>query len=439
MNRAKLTICLSASLCCLMVQANDEVPSLPASALESVAGSPARSLGPFSLEFKGQGMSDWPQHDPAKTSGRIAARLYGQGDLSGSFGIELNTRLRTQISSREHYQAERNIRLDVQSLAFSYNSDPAWRWLAGRTNIRNGVASGFNPTDWFKDNSLVIVESLDIADRREDRLGVVALTGIWLNTDSVLSFGYRPNLHAKPDTLGSNADIAGLGLDRTNNRDAFFVKYAPAPASWNNLSLTLSSLYQNDQPSLGAELSLAVRDNLIVYGEWFSQRRQSLADEAVLSNPGEMRLYNQLATGLTWSIPDSMVANQDISLSVEYHVNEAGLKQAQLGLWRESISRGDHQARSVGLLAGVKQEPLAQQQLFGRLAWNDFWADNDVSLITTVTPMDGSGFSQLTFSVPVTPALRFDLQGYHYFGNADTIYGSTGRKDGVMLSLVYTI
>lgn len=439
MNQLRLLTCLGIGFCCLMAQAGDDVPFLPVSAQESVEPLATHALGPFSLELKGQGMSDWQQHDHAVTSGRVAARLYGQGDISGPFGIELNTRLRTQVNSRENYQAEKNIRLDVQSLAFSYTPSPAWHWLGGRTNIRNGVASGFNPTDWFKDNSQVIFESLDTADRREDRLGSVALVGVWLNADSLLSFGYRPNLHSKPDTLASNADVAGLGLDRTNNQDAIFIKYSPSPASWNNLSLTVSSLYQNDQPSLGSELSLALLDNLVLYSEWFGQRRQNLTDEATRSGHGDMRLYNQLASGFTWSVPESMAANEDISLSVEYHFNEAGIKQSQLSSWRQAIAQGDKQARSSAHLAGVRQEPLAEQQLFGRMSWNDFWDDRDLSLITTVTPMDGSGFSQLTISAPVIPALRLELQGYHYFGSSDTLYGSTGRKDGFMLSLVYTI
>ena len=82
---------------------------------------------------------------------------------------------------------------------------------------------------------------------------------------------------------------------------------------------------------------------------------------------------------------------------------------------------------------------MAEQQFFGRLAWNDFWVDNDLSFITTVTPMDGSGFGQLTLSTPIQPNMRIDLQGYHYFGSSNTIYGTAGRKDGWMLSFILTI
>lgn len=471
MNKIRPILYLSAAFCSLAIQANGDVyhdnvyngnvyngnvyndnvyndnvynnnvnvPFLPDSALEAADALASHPLGPFSLELKGQTMANWQRQDSAITSGRVSARLYGQGAIAGPLGIELNTRLRTQANSREHYRAEKNIRLDVQSFAFRYSASPAWSWVAGRTNIRNGVASGFNPTDWFKDNSQVVFDSLDAADRREDRLGVVAVQGIWLNEDSVLSFGYRPNLHAKPDTVASNSDVVGLGLDRTNSKDAIFVKYAPSPASWNNLSLTLSSLYQRDQPSLGGELSFAALDNVVLYSEWFIQRRQSLINEAIYADSRDMRFYSQLVSGFTWSLPESMVASEDIALSVEYHINEAGLKQRQLGAWRDRIAQGDRQARRIAQLAGTKQEPLAQQQLFSRLAWNDFWRDNDLSLITTVTPMDGSGFSQLTFSAPVMPALRIDLQGYHYFGSSNTIYGSAGRQDGVMLSFIYTI
>ena len=439
MDLLRASIYLGGVFTSLMVQASDNVPQLPTSSQEPLQALSNRALGPFSLELKSQAMADWQRHDSAITSGRLAARLYGQGDLGGPFGIELNTKLRTYGNNRERYQPQNNIRLDVQSLAFSYSPSSAWRWVAGRTNIRNGVASGFNPTDWFKDNSQVTFESLDTADRREDRLGVVAVEGVWLREESVLSFGYRPDLHVKPDTAASNSDVIGLSLDRTNNKDALFVKYAPSPASWNNLTLTLSSLYENDRPSLGAEMSLAVVDNLVLYSEWFAQRRQSLTDEATRSHPDNMRIYNQLASGFTWSVSEALVGNENVALSVEYHVNEAGLNQSQLGRWRDAIAEGNSQARSVAQLAATRQEPLARQQFFTRLAWDDFWGDCDLSFITTVTPMDGSGFGQLTLSAPIQPNMRIDLQGYHYFGSSNTIYGSAGRKEGWMLSFILTI
>ncbi|MGL4859428.1 MAG: hypothetical protein ACRC5A_06760, partial [Enterobacteriaceae bacterium] len=229
MKAIKVSAGLGMALTCLLAQAEDDVPLLPGTAATVATPIAARPLAPFSLELKGQGMSHWQRQEPDFTTGRLSARLYGQGDISTTTGIELNTRLRTQVNSRESYQAKKNSRLDVQSLAFSYSPDAAWRWLAGRTNIRNGIASGFNPTDWFKENSQVVFDSLDTADRREDRLGIVALQGVWLHAGSVLSFGYRPDLHARPDTLASNIDVIGLGLDRTNNRQALFIKYAPSP------------------------------------------------------------------------------------------------------------------------------------------------------------------------------------------------------------------
>lgn len=438
MKQTRSLITFVGCLLSLTVYADDvEPPTLPDSVPTTEAT--ANLLAPFNLEFKNQGMADWRKHDSAMTTGRISARLYGQGSLNESFNIELNTRLRTQISNRKNYQAQNDIRVDVQSLAFSYSTNSTWRWLAGRTNIRNGVATGFNPTDWFKAGSQVIFESLDAADRREDRLGVVALEGIWLHAGNLLSFGYRPDLRAKPDTVASDSDIVGLGLDRTNNRDALFVKYAPSPDSWNNLSLTVSSLYQNNQPSLGAEVSLVMRNNLVLYSEWFAQRRQNLTHEALNAHNGTMRLYHQLASGVTWSVPESIASSEDISLSVEFHFNEAGLKQSQMASWRQAIKQNDARALRIAALAGEKQEPLARQQLFGRFAWNDFWDDNDLSLITTVTPMDGSGFSQLTLSVPILSTSRIEITGYHYFGNSNTIYGSAGRKNGVMLTFFYTL
>lgn len=438
MKHKHLTLYLATLLCSPALQADDIVPELPDSAQAS--SSPAASpLGSFSLELKGHAAADWRKHDPAVASGRVSARLTGVKSLTESLGMVVDTRLRSQINNRESYQAESHSHLDVQSLALTYGGIPSWRWIAGRTNIRNGVASGFNPTDWFKENSLAVIDSLDTADRREDRLGVVAVEGVWLASESVLSFGYRPDLNAKPQTAAGNADVVGLGLDRTNNQDALFMKYAPSPASWNNVSLTLSSLYLRDQPGFGSEVSMALSDNLVFYSEWFGQQRQSLADEAIRPDRDNQRWYNQLAMGGTWSAPEVLVNHEDFAVSLEYHFNEAGLKQNQLGAWGRAVSSGSLQAGRIAALASKKQEPLATHQGFTRLAWNDFWDDNDLSLIATVTPMDGSGFTQLALSMPATPAIRIDLKGYHYFGGTGTLYGSSGYKDGVTLSFIYTL
>ncbi|MDF7667805.1 hypothetical protein PT273_08115 [Orbaceae bacterium ESL0727] len=430
MKQIKIILILSVITFC--AQANDDVPLLTDS--ELTQNLPARSLGSLSLDLKNQ--SIWQQNDNVTTSDRISARLYGNSHINQYIGLDLNARLRSQVNSRGHYQVEKNSRLDLQSFALNYTPNSDWRFIAGRTNIRNGVASGFNPTDWFKENSQVIFDTLDTADRREDRLGVVTLMGVWLNRDSIVNFGYRPNLHARPNTVASNRDVIGLGVDRTNPQDSIFIKYSQS--SWDNLSLTLSSLYQRDQPSLGTELSFAVQDNLVLYSEWFGQRRQSLTDSAQKMH-GQQQFYHQFANGLTWSLQESWVGNEDISLSFEHHFNETGLTQHQLRGWRRAIAQNNRPAYRIASLANVKQEPLAKQQLFSRFVWNNFWGDNDLTAITTITPMDGSGFNQVTLSAPIIPALRIDLQGYHYFGKANTIYGSSGRKNGLILSFIYTI
>jgi len=52
---------------------------------------------------------------------------------------------------------------------------------AGRINLRNGAALGFNPTDFLKTRTLVGQASLDPSAARQNRLGTAMVRGqkIW--------------------------------------------------------------------------------------------------------------------------------------------------------------------------------------------------------------------------------------------------------------------
>src|SRR5208282_535012 len=87
---------------------------------------------------------------------------------------------------------------------------------AGRVNLRDGIALGFNPTDFFKTRTLLDQASLDPSVVREDRLGTLMLRGQSIWSGGSVSVAFAPKLYAPtPITLGVPYGL-GPKFDHTN-------------------------------------------------------------------------------------------------------------------------------------------------------------------------------------------------------------------------------
>ncbi len=448
---------IALSLICLILptslaRADDTfsfVPDLPESAADPSYDTVFPPL-PFTLEVKGQLFASRHRQPPAsgsETNGgsRLSARLYGTATLSDSTSFLLNSRLYTEADENSAYSFSSNTRIIVQEAAIQHRVTDESGLTIGRVNVRNGIANGFNPTDWFRKNSLVRTDSLDVKDRREDRLGIIAVQGMVSDGYGLWQAGYRPRIPTAENSILSDRTIVGQGLDRTNERTALYLKYTPS--HWNNLVLTPSFYYADDNAGLGMESSITAHDTLVLYGEWFAQRRKDLVaqarNEAAMLAPffpdRKARLYHQLAVGTSWSMPENIAGQNDITFSLEYHFNEAGLNTKDHDRWKRLHHTNGSAASLIARYAADAQEPLARHQIFARMAWNDVVRSADLSLIAALAPVDGSGFSQATLHIPLTERMRIDVQGYHFFGARDSIYGSGATERGLNLSLVYNL
>ncbi|NUB45437.1 hypothetical protein GEU84_013645 [Fertoebacter nigrum] len=379
---------------------------------------------------------------------RFQAHYFGARDFGGRTGLIFNLRARTFIEENRSYRFADDFNVDVQELALRYALSPETSLQFGRINIRNGVASGFNPTDWFKDGSLVVTDSAAPADRRNERLGVVALTGTTTLGQTLMQIGYRPQIDADPGTVWTDRDNFGLGLDRTNPSDAWFVKVTPQIGD--NLSFTANALLLDDDPGIGFELSGTLGDNLVLYSEMMAQKRLSIASEALGASEGSAAFrdgvgagqgkdwHYQAALGLNWALSQKMVGARDISLTMEYHLNTAGLSSSQIDTLSGAQGADEAAAGAIHGIANRRQEPLARNQIFTRLAWNDFWGDSDLSLLGFYVPADGSGLAQLSFDVPVGDNGNFNLRAISSFGDSRSVYGANPTKTSVQMGMTYT-
>lgn len=302
---------------------------------------PSRITGILWCRPPGPG-PDWSQ--------RTDLRMFGHAALSDRVGVLTNIRLRTRWAEGDDYAIGEDSHLDVQELAVDVQATDWLTLEAGRINVRNGVATGFNPTDWFKNDSLVVSDSFDAVDRREDRLGTLVTQAVVHGDNAVFVGGYRLPVKADAGSWAADRDFIGQALDRTNGEEAVYAKLTPLGSS--NLSVTMNAILEPHQPGLGAEVSGAVSETLVLFGEWFGQRRHSLVDEARQTAPlpaqvvkdlggGKGRRFlSQFAIGGTWSLPFSMVGAEDISVTAEYHFNQAGLTGDEMDAWFDAGRAG---------------------------------------------------------------------------------------------------
>jgi len=187
----------------------------------------------------------------------------------------------------------------------------------GRVNQYSGVAIAYNPTDFFRNNSLRSVVSVDPASIKKNRQGSVMLRGQALWDGASLTAMYSPGLDADP----SDAPFS-LNTGATNPRDRMlfiFSKRLPYDLSpqW------LLYKEQGASPQFGMNLTRLVNDSTVAYLEWSGGRGRSPLSQAT-GSPAEKAFRNRVSTGLTYT------TSNKLSLTLEYEYNGAGLDE---GAW----------------------------------------------------------------------------------------------------------
>lgn len=225
----------------------------------------------------------------------------------------------------------------------------------GRINARNGVAFGYNPTDYFRAGALRSVVSLDPASLRENRLGSAMLRGQALWNGGSLTALYSPKLADQPSDSAFSPDLGA-----TNRRARWLVALSEKLSDALNPQWLLSG-GTGESPQFGLNLTALPNDATVAYFEWSGGRASSLAAQALVSrdDPG---FRSRLSTGLTYTTPSK------VSLTAEYQYNGAGLDAAG---WN-ALRRGPPAAYGLyrGLVASI-QDPPTRHNVFLYAVWQD--------------------------------------------------------------------
>jgi hypothetical protein len=276
---------------------------------------------------------------------------------------------------------------------------------AGRINWRNGVASGFNPTDYLKRNAVIEQGTNNPQALRENRLGTVMLRGQWVGAPGSMQLALIPDLaHGAP----TPDDSLAPAWDRTNERQAALLKLAPQLGERITADM-LAFARAGAKPQFGANVTALLGDAWVAYVEASGGRTQPLAGP---NEPPPPRAWkNAVAAGLTWTSPPGIVA------TLEYQYSGDALTRERWAAWQQTI--GTPLEAQLGRLRNERSRalaPLAQRAWFGRLAWDDAFGSRNLALAAflRVNTFDHSRLWQLDGSWYLSgrQSLRAIVGGY---------------------------
>lgn len=226
----------------------------------------------------------------------------------------------------------------------------------GRVNVRNGVAAGYNPTDYFRAGALRSIVSIDPVSLKENRQGSLLLRGQRLWQGGSLTALYSPGLERRPSNDGFSLDIGA-----TNPRDRWLFALSQKIGGFAPQFLVYREA--NLPTQVGLNLTGLVNDATVAHIEWSGGRGPSLL-KAVLGRQGRSpeAWRNRLAAGLTHTTPDKL------SLTAEVHYNGGGLDAADWNALRQGPPAvyGLYRQR-----VWDAQGPPTRQALFFRATWQD--------------------------------------------------------------------
>jgi len=322
----------------------------------------------------------------------------------------LSDRANLYVQDQQAFISRDTIRNDFREGYVTWEPHTSVYGEAGRINVRNGAALGFNPTDFFKTRALVGQASLDPSVIRQNELGTLMVRGqsIWSGGSASVAFAPKvmsPLSVIESDPLGADPQIAATNAAArvlgTLSFDAL------------NLSPQLLGYFERGRSKLGINLSRPIGNAVIVYAEWaggpeknliaraieFGQQTRTLPDTAsvLLPTSTSTTFRNDVAAGFSGTLATKA------TLNVEYHFHQSGLVSRDWGNWFDRGSAPGAPAALTTQLwyvrayANDQQEPLTQHQGFVRVSWpRAFVSDLELTAFAFVDLLDGSVLSQVS-------------------------------------------
>ncbi len=181
----------------------------------------------------------------------------------------------------------------------------------GRINARQGVAFGYNPTDFLRANSIRSLVSLDPNSLRDNRLGTVMARGQFLWGGGSVTAAYAPQITDHSSAAALDPDWAA-----TNAHSLWLLAVSQQVApGWSPQWLAFGEKGRAAQ--IGMNLTAALGSSTVGYVEISGGQAESVLAQA-LDQPERDTFRSRAASGFTYSMANKL------SLTFEYEYNGAG-------------------------------------------------------------------------------------------------------------------
>jgi hypothetical protein len=353
-----------------------------------------------------------PPPTPASWENWLFLDTRDEWRLGPDWRLNYSGRLNVRTSNAIPFPTHENVRNDLRELFVEWQpSESTWLELR-RVNIRNGVALGFNPTDYFRPRTVVEALTADPSVLREDRLGSLMLTGQTLWRFGSVTVAYAPGV-TRPSPISNirTEENFDPDLGRTNAEHRFLVKTSLNLSDQFNPELLY--YHAGNRSQIGANLTAPIGRSIVAYAEWSGGQRANLITDAIrfgqttgtlpaaasalLPVDSHARFRSDLSIGASWSTESRLTIN------LEYHFHEAGFSSGDWSNWfgtaakRGSIPGVNSALWYIRSYAQDQQEPVSRHAAFVRLDWQDaFVTDLELTALATVNLQDASGFAQAT-------------------------------------------
>ena len=391
-----------------------------------------------------------PPPAPPSWQNRTSLDLLKQWDLDGHLSATLSDRFNVDEQQDVNFPSRQSLRTDLREGYLTWQPRAGSYLEAGRVNIKNGVALGFNPTDFFKTRTLVDQSSLDPSVIRQNRLGSVMARGqaIWQRGSASLSVA--PKLESPAPIATTAQPSLSPSFDRTNGANRVLLT-----ASYDVADLNPQALVYNEsgRTKFGLNLSHQIGKRVVGYVEWAAGKEPNLITQAMSygrltgtlppnaptlpPTEGADKFRNDLAIGASWT------SETKITLNLEYHYHEAGFSKRDWKNWFDIGAANANRPPVTGELwyvrgfAAAEQQPMTRQQVFLRAAWPDaFVVHLELTALAFVNLYDGSTLAQLAASYDVSDAWTLRAFIAANIGGARSERGSMPQAWSVVLQVV---
>jgi hypothetical protein len=303
----------------------------------------------------------------------------------------------------------------------SWQPQPQDIFDLGRVNLRYGVATGYNPTDFFRAGAVRSIVSVAPASLRENRLGTAIVRGQTFWTNGALSALYAPKLSDRPNGSPFSPDFGS-----TNSERRWLLGYSQKLATDFNPQFLLFG-EAHDAPQFGLNVTKLLNDATVAYLEWSGGTTPSLRAEA-LGLPDDSAFRSRAAAGVTYTAPSKL------SLTFEYDYNGAGLNDADWDALRAGPPSAYLQYRTF---VQARQDLPTQRSVFLAALWQDALVLHlDLSAFQRIDAVD---YSRLSFLEARYHWNRADLalQWQRNSGSSGSNFGALSQEQVWQLVAMY--